>query len=59
MKTGAILLATLWLAACGPGNDNKPMLEKERQTLDTAKDINQKQQQETQKQQQEVDKQTQ
>ena len=33
MKANVILLATLLLAACGQGNDSKPMLDKERQTL--------------------------
>jgi uncharacterized membrane protein YgcG len=59
MRSAVILLGIMFLAACGPSNDNKPVLEKERQTLDTAKAINQKQQQEAQKQQQEMEKQTQ
>jgi len=54
-----MLMAVLMLAACGPGNDNKPILEKERQTLDTAKKLNDKQQQDAEKQRQEADKQTQ
>ncbi len=57
--SSGILLATLMLAACGPSNDSKPMLEKERQTLDKAKKLDNAQQQEAQKQQQEADKQTQ
>jgi uncharacterized membrane protein YgcG len=59
IKPFAIVLAALLLAACGPGKDNKPMLEKDRQTLDAAKKLDSKQRQETEKQQQEVEKQAQ
>lgn len=59
MKAKAILLATLLLAACGPGNDNKPILDKERQTLDQAKKLDAQQQQQAEKQKQEADKQAQ
>jgi uncharacterized lipoprotein YmbA len=58
-KLFGMLMAALLLAACGPGKDNKPMLEKERQTLETAKKLDNKQQQDTEKQRQEMDKQTQ
>jgi len=53
-----ILLGTLLLAGCGPSNDQKPVMEKERQTLEKAKKIDALQQ-EAQKQQQEADKQAQ
>ena len=59
MKMNGVLLATLLLAACGPSNDSKPILDKERQTLDTAKKLDNKQQQEAEKQRQEADKQSQ
>ena len=58
-KVFGILLAALLLAACGPGQDKKPVLEKERQTLETAKKIDATQQKEAEKQLQEADKQTQ
>ncbi len=58
MKASVILLATLLLAACGQGND-KPMLDKERQTLEQAKKLDAQQQQQAEKQKQEADKQTQ
>ncbi len=54
-----IVLGTLVLAACGQGHDNKPVLEKERQTLDQAKKIDNLQQQNAQQQQQAADQQTQ
>ena len=40
----------LALAACGKGQDNKPILQKERQTLDQAKQVNGLQQQNSQQQ---------
>lgn len=55
----AVLLGTLLLAACGPSNDNKPMLEKERQTLEQAKKLDGAQQQQAEKQRQEAEKQAQ
>jgi len=57
--SSAILLATLLLSACGPSNDNRPMLDKERDTLNKAKKVDSLQQQEAQKQKQEADQQTQ
>ncbi len=54
-----ILLGTLALAACGQGHDNKPVLEKERQTLEQAKKVANVQQQGAQQQQQATDQQTQ
>ncbi len=59
MKATIILLATLLLAACGQGKDNKPMLDKERQTLDQAKKLDAQQLQQAEKQKQEAEKQTQ
>lgn len=59
MKTNAILLATLLLAACGQSNDSKPMLDKERQTLEQARKLDAQQQQQAEKQKQELDKQAQ
>ncbi len=59
MKTNAILLVALLLTACGQGNDSKPMLDKERQTLDQAKKLDAQQQQQAEKQKQEAEKQTQ
>jgi hypothetical protein len=54
-----ILLGTLALAACGKGQDNKPILEKDRQTLEQAKKVDSVEQQNTQQQNQAVDQQTQ
>lgn len=54
-----ILLSTLALAACGKGEDNKPILEKDRQTLEQAKKVDSLQQQNTQQQNQAADQQTQ
>lgn len=54
-----ILLSALVLAACGKGGDNKPILEKDRQTLEQAKKVDGVQQQNTQQQNQAVDQQTQ
>ncbi len=59
MKASLILLATLLLAACGQGNDSKPMLDKERQTLEQAKKIDAQQLQQADKQKQEAEKQSQ
>ncbi len=59
MKANVILLATLLLAACGQGNDSKPMLDKERQTLEQAKKIDAQQLQQADKQKQEAEKQSQ
>ncbi len=59
MKANVILLATLLLAACGHGNDSKPMLDKERQTLEQAKKIDAQQLQQADKQKQEAEKQSQ
>lgn len=59
MKANVILLATLLLAACGQGNDSKPMLDKERQTLDQAKKLDAQQLQQADKQKQEAEKQSQ
>lgn len=59
MKTNVIMLSAVLLVACGPGNDTKPILDKERQTLDKAKKIDAQQLQEADKQKQEADKQTQ
>lgn len=55
----AILLSTLALAACGKGEDNKPILEKDRQTLEQARKVDGAQQQNTQQQNQAVEQQTQ
>lgn len=57
--TNGILLATLLLAACGQSNDNKPMLQQQRDTLNKAKQVDGMLQQQTQQQKQETDKQTQ
>jgi hypothetical protein len=57
--SNGILLGTLLLAACGQSNDNKPLMEQQRETLNKAKQVDSAQQQEAQKQQQEADKQTQ
>lgn len=54
-----ILLGTLALAACGKGSDNKPILEKDRQTLEQAKKLDALQQQNAQQQRQAVEQQTQ
>lgn len=55
-----ILLATLFLAACGPdSNSGKAPLEQQRNTLNKAKEVDALQQQEAQKQKQEMEKQTQ
>ncbi len=54
-----IVLCTLALAACGQGHDNKPALEKERQTMEQAKKVDSVQQQNAQQQQQSADQQTQ
>jgi hypothetical protein len=55
-----MLLATLALAACGKsGTSSKPILEKDRQTLEQAKQLNGLQQQNTEQQKQAVDQQTQ
>lgn len=54
-----ILLCTLALAGCGKEQDNKPILEKDRQTLEQAKKVDAVQQQNTQQQNQAVDQQTQ
>jgi uncharacterized membrane protein YgcG len=54
-----VLLGVLALAACDKGQDNKPILQKERQTLDQAKQLNNLQQQNTQQQKQAIDQQTQ
>ncbi len=59
MKANVILLATLLLAACGQGHDSKPMLDKERQTLDQAKKLDAQQLQQADKQKQEAEKQSQ
>jgi hypothetical protein len=56
---GVILLPALLLAACGPGNDSKPMLQQQRDAMDKARKVDETQQKEAQKQQQEADKQTQ
>jgi outer membrane lipoprotein-sorting protein len=55
----AILLCTLLLAACGQSNDNKPVMQKEHETLDKAKGVDSMLQQQAQQQKQEADKQTQ
>ncbi len=55
----AILLGTLVVAACGQGKDNKPVLEKERQTLDQAKKIDNLQQQNAEQERKAADQQTQ
>lgn len=57
--SNGILLGTLLLAACGPSNDNKPIMQQQRDALNKAKKVDGAQQQEAQKQQQEADKQTQ
>jgi hypothetical protein len=57
--TYGILLGTLLLAACGPNNDNKPVLEQQRATLSKAKQVDNMQQQQAQQQKQEMDKQSQ
>jgi hypothetical protein len=54
-----ILLCTLLLAACGQGNDNKPMMQKEHDTMEQAKGVDSMIQQQAQQQKQEADKQTQ
>ena len=55
----SILLATLLLAACGQSNDNKPVLQQQRDTLNKAKQVDGIQQQQAQQQKQEMDKQAQ
>lgn len=57
--SSALLLAPLLLAACGPSNDSRPVLQNERDTLNQAKKVDSTQQQEAQKQQQEAEKQAQ
>jgi len=57
--TKGIVLATLLLAACGQSNDNKPMLQQQRDTLNKAKQVDGLQQQQAQQQQQEAEKQAQ
>lgn len=54
-----IMLCALLLAGCGKGNDNKPMLEQERATLNKAKQLDGLQQQQAQQQKQEEEKQAQ
>ena len=58
MKTSnAILLGTLLLAACGPGKDNKPVMEQQIDTLNKAKQVDGMMQQQAQQQKQEMEKQ--
>ena len=58
-STIAILLAALLLAACGKSDDNKPILQKEHDTIDKAKNVSSMLQQQAEKQKQEAEKQTQ
>lgn len=55
----SILLCALFLAACGKGNDSKPMMQKEHDTLEKAKNVNNMLLQQAEKQKQEAEKQTQ
>lgn len=57
--TYSILLVALTVAACGQGQDNKPILEKDRQTLEQAKKVDNLQQQNADQQRQAVDQQAQ
>ena len=60
IKSLPLIISTLALLACGPDNKPQPkLLEAERNTLDKAKALDKKMQQQTQEQQQSVDKQTQ
>ena len=60
INTLALIVSTITLLACGPDNKPQPkLLEAERNTLDKAKAMDKKIQQQTQEQQQSVDKQTQ
>lgn len=54
-----VLLGVLALAACGKGQDNKPILHKQKETLDKAKQLNGLQQQNTDQQKQAIEQQTQ
>lgn len=54
-----MLLTVLALAACGKGQDNKPILHQQKQTLDQAKQLNSLQQQNTDQQKQAIEQQTQ
>jgi outer membrane lipoprotein-sorting protein len=58
-STIAIMLAALLLAACGKSDDNKPILQKEHETIDKAKDVSNMLQQQAEKQKQAAEKQTQ
>ncbi len=53
------LLATLLLAACGPGKENKPVMEQERAAVEKAKGADSMLQQQAQQHKQEAEKQTQ
>jgi hypothetical protein len=58
-STMTLFLAAMLLAACGHNNDNKPMMQKEHDTLEKAKGVDSMIQQQAQQQKQETDKQTQ
>ncbi len=58
-KAISLLLATMLLAACGPGDDKKPVLEQERKTMQNARQVDNMQQQQAEKQRQEMEKQAQ
>ena len=58
-STIVILLSVMLLAACGKNDDSKPILHKDIETLNKAKDVNNMLQQQAQKQKQATDQQTQ
>ncbi len=56
MKLASGILLAVLAAGCSPNNDNKPIVEQQREALNKAKKVDGLQQQEAQKQQQEADK---
>jgi PBP1b-binding outer membrane lipoprotein LpoB len=54
-----ILLLTILLAACSPGNSNKPVTEQQRATLQKAEQVDSAVQQQAEQQRQEAEKQAQ
>lgn len=57
--SSVILLGVLVLGGCKPGDDNRPITQQQRDTLEKAKKIDALQQQEAEKQRLEAEKQAQ